>query len=134
MFDLTAETIDRPFRDPHVAASALSVASHAVALGSIAAILLFRVSDALPKVPTVMAFVAEMPAAMPPPPPPPAPLQAREARTPRPSAMAPASGPTFTAPAEVPHGIQAESALDFGDEGGVAGGVPGGIPGGLSVA
>ena len=34
-------------------------------------------------------------------------------------------------PAEIPVGIQPESGIDLGDEGGVVGGVEGGIPGGL---
>jgi protein TonB len=34
-------------------------------------------------------------------------------------------------PAEIPVGIQPESGIDLGDEGGVVGGVEGGIPGGV---
>ncbi len=130
MFDLTAGTIDRPFRDKHAAASIVSVASHIVALGSIAAVLLFSVSDKLPEVPSMMAFVAEMPAPPPPPPPPPPP-SVRTQREPQPATPAPASGPTFMAPAEIPIGIQPERAVDLGEEGGVVGGVPGGIAGGV---
>jgi protein TonB len=130
MFDLTAGTIDRPFRDQHAAASIVSVSSHLMVLGSIAGALLFSVSDKLPEVPTLMAFVAEMPAPAPPPPPPPPPA-VRAQREPQPTTPAPASGPTFLVPAEIPTGIQPESAIDLGDEGGVVGGVPGGIAGGV---
>lgn len=129
MFDLTAGTIDRPFRDKHAAASIVSVTSHILVLGSMAAVLLFSVSDKLPKVPTMMAFVAELPA--PPPPPPPPPPTVRTQREPQPASSAPVSGPTFAAPAEIPTGIRAESAVDLGDESGVVGGVPGGIAGGV---
>jgi protein TonB len=130
MFDLTAGTIDRPFRDKHAAASIVSAMSHVMVLGSVIAALLFSVSDKLPEVPTMVAFVAEMPAT-PPPPPPPLPPTVRAQREPQPTRPAPASGPTFTVPAEIPTGIPPESALDLGGEGGVAGGVPGGIPGGV---
>ena len=129
MFDLTAGTIDRPFLDKHSGATVVSAASHIVVLGSIAAALVFGVSGELPEVPTMMAFVAEAPA---PPPPPPAPAPSVRAQSkPQPATPAPASGQTFTAPAEIPVGIQPEHAVDFDDEGGEVGGVPGGIPGGV---
>ena len=35
MFDLTAGTIDRPFRDQHASATALSVATHVAVIGSV---------------------------------------------------------------------------------------------------
>jgi protein TonB len=128
MFDLTAGTIDRPFRDKHAAASIVSAMSHVVVLGSVIAAVFFSVSEELPKVPTMDAFVAEMPA---PPPPPPSPPAVRAQREPQPTGPASTSGPTFTVPAEIPVGIPRESAVDFGGEGGVDGGVPGGIPGGV---
>ena len=130
MFDLTADTIDRPFRDKHAAATIVSATSHVMVLGSIIAAILFSVPDKLPEVPTMVAFVAEMPAP-PPPPPPPLPPTVRAQRESQPTSPAPASGPTFTVPAEIPTGIPPESAVDLGGEGGVAGGVPGGIPGGV---
>ena len=128
MFDLTAGTIERPFREKHAAASIVSVVSHVAVLGAVAAVMLFSVSDKLPEVPTTIAFVAEMPAPPPPPPPPPT---VRAQREPPPATPAPASGPAFMVPAEVPTGIQPESAIDLGDEEGAVGGVPGGIPGGV---
>jgi protein TonB len=129
MFDLTAGTIERPFRDKHAAATVLSVATHAAALGSIAWALLFSVSDKLPEVPTMMAFVAAAPA--PPPPPPPPPPAAKAVKAVQASQPAPTTGPTFTVPSEVPVGIHPESGIDLSDEGGVVGGVEGGIPGGV---
>ena len=128
MFDLTAGTIDRPFRDSHASATVLSVATHAAVLGSIAWVVLFSVSDKLPEVPSMMAFVASAPAPAPPPPPPPAAKAAKAAQVSKP---VPTTGPTFTVPTEIPVGIQPESGIDLSDEGGEVGGVEGGIPGGV---
>jgi protein TonB len=129
MFDLTAGTIERPFRDKHASATVLSVATHVAVLGSIAWIVLFSASDKLPHVPSMMAFVAAAPVpSPPPPPPPPAPKGVKAAQASKP---APTTGPTFTVPSEIPVGIQPESGIDLGDEGGVVGGVEGGIPGGV---
>jgi periplasmic protein TonB len=129
MFDLTSGTLDRPFLDTHSGATVVSVTTHLIVLGSIAAALLFGASGELPEVPTMMAFVAEAPA--PPLPPPPPPPSVRTQSKPQPTTPAPASGQTFAAPAEIPFGIQPEKAVDFDDEGGEVGGVPGGIPGGV---
>src|SRR5688500_5242872 len=130
MFDLTAGTIDRPFRDTHATATVLSVATHAAILGGIGWVLLFSISDKLPEVPTMMAFVAAAPAPAPPPPPPPPPA-AKAVKAVQASKPAPTTGPTFTVPSEVPVGIHPESGIDLSDEGGVVGGVEGGIPGGV---
>jgi protein TonB len=129
MFDLTAGTLDRPFRDKHTAATAFSALVHAAALGSVAWLVLFAVSDKLPDVPSMMAFVAAPPAPAPPPPPP-AP-SARPAAANKPARVAEVSAPVFTAPAEIPVGIQPEALIDAGGEGGVVGGVEGGLPGGV---
>jgi protein TonB len=129
MFDLTAGTTDRPFRDPHASATILSIATHVAVIGSIAWVLLFSVSDTLPEVPSIMAFVTSAPAPSPPPPAPPPPAaKAAKAQVSKP---VPTTGPTFTVPTEIPVGIQPESGIDLGDEGGVVGGVEGGIPGGV---
>jgi protein TonB len=130
MFDLTAGTIDRPFRDAHASATAFSLAAHMAVLGSVAFVVMFSINETLPKVPAMMAFVAEAPAPSPPPPPPPP--AAKPVKAVQPSKPAPTTGPTFVAPAEVPVGIQPESGIDrFDGEGGVVGGVEGGIPGGV---
>jgi protein TonB len=128
MFDLTAGTIDRPFRDPHASATVLSIATHVAVLGGIAWVVLFSVSDKLPEVHTMIAFVAEAPVPSPPPPPPPAAKAARPAQVSKP---VPTTGPTFTVPTEIPVGIQPETGIDLSDEGGEVGGVEGGIPGGV---
>ena len=129
MFDLTAGTIERPFRDAHLSATALSVAAHVAVVGGIAWFVLFSVTDQLPKVPAMMAFVAAAPAPAPPPPPPPP--AAKAVKAVQASKPAPTTGPTFTVPSEIPVGIQPESGIDLGGEGGVVGGVEGGIPGGV---
>ena len=129
MFDLTAGTIDRPFRDKHASATVLSIATHLAVIGGIAWFVLFSVTDQLPKVPDMMAFVAPAPVpSPPPPPPPPAPKGVKPAQ---PSKPVPTTGPTFTVPSEIPVGIQPESGIDLGGEGGVVGGIEGGIPGGV---
>lgn len=130
MFDLTAGTIERPFRDKHASATLLSIVAHAAVLGTVAWVVLFSVTDQLPPVPDVMAFVAPAPAPSPPPPPPPPPAP-KGVKAAQPSKPAPATGPTFTVPTEIPVGIQPESGIDLSDEGGVVGGVEGGIPGGV---
>jgi periplasmic protein TonB len=129
MFDLTAGHIERPFRDKHASATLLSIATHVALAGSVAWVVVFSVPDQLPAVPDVMAFVAPAPAPSPPPPPPPAAPRGEKAA--QPSKSAPATGPTFTVPTEIPVGIQPESGIDLSDEGGVVGGVEGGIPGGV---
>ena len=88
---------------------------------------LLLMTQNIPDVPTMMAFVAAAPAPPPPPPPPPAPAKAAE----------PAAKPVATAgatiPLEAPSKITPEPAapVDFGVPGGVEGGVPGGVPGGI---
>ena len=129
MFELTAGTIDRPFREAHASATVLSVVVHVTLVRAVAWTLLFAVNETLPQVPTMMAFVAAAPA--PPPPPPPPPPAPKRGSAAQPSKPAPNTGPTFTVPAEIPVGIQPESGIDLGGEGGVEGGVEGGIPGGV---
>ena len=58
MFALATGTIDRPFREAHTAATAFSIAAHVFVLGSIVWVVLFSVSDKLPEMPPMMAFVA----------------------------------------------------------------------------
>lgn len=80
MLELTAGTIDRPFRKQHAAASIVSVTSHVVVLGSIVGAPLFTVPDEASTLP----------------PPPPSSLSpVRAKREPQPATPAPASGPTF---------------------------------------
>ena len=128
MFDLTAgnhrPAFPRQARVSHGAFESPFMLSSSAASSWI---MLFSISDKLPAVPTMMAFVAEAPPpSVPPPPPPP-----KAAKAAAPSRPFPTAGPTLTAPAAIPVGIRPETALDLGDEGGVVGGVEGGIPGGV---
>ena len=107
-----------------------SVAAHAIVAGTVLMATVFLVSDRLPEVRTMMAFVAAPPAPLPPPPAP-APARAqvrREQAKPRPASSAPA-------PTGAPIEIMSEAAEpDLDEEGtlvGVEGGVPGGVAGGV---
>jgi protein TonB len=83
------------------------------------------VTNQIPEVPTMMAFVAAAPAP-PPPPPPPAPAPKAEVK--------PAVRPDpskFTAPIEPPTEVVPEPVTAVGTDIGVPGGVEGGVPGGV---
>jgi protein TonB len=128
MFDLVAGTLDRPFRDKHPVATVFSAAAHIILLGGVIGAALFVMTQGLPEVPTMMAFVvADMPAPPPPPPPPP---PAPGPRPAQPAEPVPTSG-EFTFPVEVPTGITVETGSDTRADEGVPGGVEGGIPGGI---
>jgi periplasmic protein TonB len=90
------------------------------------------VTDKLPEVPTMMAFVAAPPT--PPPPPPPPPPATPSKPKPMPKADVPADQARFVAPLEEPAEIAPladDEGIDFGESGGVEGGIPGGIVGGV---
>jgi protein TonB len=92
---------------------------------------LLLASEALPVVPTMMAFVAS-PVAPPPPPPPPPPKAA--ARAPEAKPQPTATSSPNAAPIEAPAAITPEPSFpgyDEGVEGGVEGGVAGGTLGGI---
>jgi protein TonB len=128
MFELTTGTVDRPFQDSHIVPKIFSIGTHVVMVATVAGMALFWMADGLPEVPSMMAFVAEMPAP-PPPPPPPAPPS-----KPKPASEAPKPVPStgqLSFPVAAPSGIAPERAIDFGEEEGVPGGVEGGIPGGV---
>jgi protein TonB len=128
MFDLIAGTLDRPFRDKHPGATVFSVAAHIIILGGVIGAALFVMTQGLPEVPTMMAFVADVPA--PPPPPPPPPPPAPGPKPAQPATPVPTGG-QFTFPVEVPTGITVETGSDTRADEGVPGGVEGGIPGGI---
>lgn len=83
------------------------------------------VTEQLPEIPSMMAFVAAPP---PPPPPPPPPAPAPKAPA-RPAAVAPKPG-QLVAPIEAPATVEPEPVATGGEEG-VLGGVEGGVPGGV---
>ena len=128
MFDLTAGTIERPFRDKHASATVMSVATHVAIdrrrrLGRA----VFRQRHAARS--TLDDGIRRCGAS-------PRPAATPAARPPRGESRSvskpvPTTGPTFIAPTEIPVGIQPESGIDLGGEGGVEGGVEGGIPGGV---
>lgn len=127
MFDLLAGTLERPLRERAPLSKVVAALIHGVVLTLLVGIPLLRVTNVLPEVPAIMAFVAA-PAAPPPPPPPP-PARAVTAR--------PVVRPTpkltgaFAAPIEAPDQVGPEAAAVAADEKGVEGGVEGGIPGGI---
>jgi protein TonB len=105
----------------------ISVAAHVTIVGAMLAGTAVVVSNDLPEMPTMMAFVAA-----PPPPPPPPPPKAPEPARQFASKPVPTTG--AAAPVEPPAEVAAEtSPSDFDDEGfiGIAGNVPGGIVGGV---
>jgi len=104
----------------------MSTAAQVIVVGSAIVIPLLLVTNTMPEIPTMMAFVAAPP---PPalPPPPPAPSQ------PKAAAATPAATPTnlAAAPIEPPTSIAAERPSDESVNDGMPGGVEGGVPGGV---
>ena len=135
MFDLvTGNSTHIPNR-PALPIVLMSI-MEAVVIGVVVVIPILFVTDSMPQIPTMMAFVAAAPAPPPPPPPPPPPAQAAKAQP----KVAPAN--PNAAPVEAPQTIEPErvvaasapndnEGVPGGVEGGVAGGVPGGVVGGL---
>jgi protein TonB len=83
------------------------------------------VTEQLPELPSMMAFVAAPP---PPPPPPPPPAPAQPVKKTEPVAPKP---DRFTAPIEAPPTVMPEPVATAGADEGVPGGVEGGVPGGV---
>jgi protein TonB len=105
----------------------MSTAAQALALTAVLAIPVLFVTEQIPEIPTMLAFVAPPP---PPAPPPPAPAPA----PPKPTAVQARPVPAtseFAAPVEAPPTIEPEPRGEEGLEEGVPGGVEGGIPGGV---
>ena len=69
MFDLITGTGERPLRERSVTSKVVAVATHVVVIVVVIAIPLLRVTNQLPELPTMRAFVVA-PSAPPPPPPP----------------------------------------------------------------
>lgn len=129
MFDLIAG------REKHLPSHAtvpllLSTSTQAAVIALIFVLPLLFMTERLPEVPTMMAFVADVPAP-PPPPPPPAAAKPKQA-PPKPEASAQQN--QFIAPTEEPAEIAAlpdDEGSDTGVPGGVEGGIPGGVVGGV---
>ncbi len=139
MFDLITGTGERPLRERRFSTTVVSFAVHIIVVTLVIVIPLLRVTNTMPEIPTMMAFVAAAPAP-PPPPPPPRPAAARppEARatvhaaTATPNPLAAPIAPPAEIGAEVAR--VASTSVAGGVEGGVEGGVAGGIVGGLPSA
>jgi protein TonB len=133
MFDLIT---GRAKHLPHHPALPLmfSTTAQAIVIAAVVAVPLLFVTDRIPEVPTMMAFVVAPPAP-PPPPPPPAPVRSKP-ETPA-SRQAPATSQPI--PLEAPLTIESEAFDEegfdegamYGVEGGVEGGIPGGVVGGV---
>jgi protein TonB len=138
MFDLITGTSQRPLRERSTRSKVVAIAAHVVVVLAFIVVPLLQVTNQLPPViPTMMAFVAPVPASPPPPPPPP--LPAAKAAAPSTASPTKTSG-QFAAPIEAPSDVMPERAIARSDssegvlggiEGGVAGGVLGGIVGGI---
>jgi protein TonB len=124
MFDLvTGETRHMP---RHAGLPILiSTTAQLLVAAVVLAVPYLYVTDRLPEIPSMMAFVAAPP---PPPPPPPPP-----AAVPKPVAkpVTPPKPGQVPAPLEAPAVVAPEPAPTGGDEEGVIGGVEGGVPGGV---
>jgi protein TonB len=106
----------------------VSTTLHITLLGTIIAVPLLFMTNTLPDVPTMMAFVAAAPSPPPPPPPPPPPARAEKA-----SPKAVSTSGVAAVPIDAPSRIEPEAAVAANaDEGGEIGGVEGGIPGGVA--
>jgi protein TonB len=103
----------------------LSVTVQVVVAAAVLAIPYLYVTNQLPEIPSMMAFVAAPPP--PPPPPPPAPAPAQPAVKP----VTPTNPSQMAAPVEMPAAVTPEPVATGGDEEGVIGGVEGGVPGGV---
>jgi protein TonB len=137
MFNLVQGTVDRPFHERKAAPAAVSMVVHVAVLGLVLAVPYLYVTNQLPEVPAMMAFVAPE-ATIPAPPPPPPPPAARPIQAPVSTKSVIAANPSV-APVEAPSEIKSQPPAtelteiigEGGVEGGVVGGVVGGVMGGL---
>ena len=106
MFDLITGKVQRPFHDRNVVPTFVSIAIHSFVVIAVVVVPVLYVTDQLPEVPVLMAFVAAPPPAPPPPPPPP------RAATPATARVEPKEVPTVSAlaaPIEAPAVITPEN-------------------------
>ena len=114
-----------------VAPVAVSIVGHLVLVTLVVIVPLLYATDTMPKLPTMMAFAADMPAPPPPPPPPPPP-QATKPAAPK-EAPTPASANPLATPLVASSEIRPElpalevTTVERGVDGGVIGGIEGGI-------
>jgi protein TonB len=135
MFDLISGEHRRvPHRD--TVPLLLSIATHVLVIGAVAAVPLLYVTTEVPEVPDMLAFVAASPLPpSPPPPPPPPPAAARPKPMPKPVPATVRAAPVEPAKEVVAQPIDmdfaGEEGISEGVEGGVLGGIVSGIAGGL---
>jgi len=131
MFDLvTGKAVHIP-HTPGVSI-VVSMAAQVTVIGLLMLVPALYVTDQLPKVSTMMAFVAPAPPPPAPPPPPPAPVRTLAARpAPTTGATAPVNGPSQLALEVATSG--SEEGIPGGVEGGVLTGVVGGVVGGFEI-
>jgi protein TonB len=142
MFNLIQGTVDRPFHDRKAAPAAVSMLVHVAVLGLALAVPYLYVTNQMPQVREMMAFVAPAEATAPAPPPPPPPPAARPMEAPV-STKSVITASLSVAPVQAPTEIKSEppaseltdpisvGAGESGVVGGVVGGVLGGVTGGL---
>src|SRR5579859_388775 len=106
MFNLIQGTVDRPFHDRKTVPAAVSMLIHVAVLGVVLAVPYLYVTNQMPQVPDMMAFVvaAEARAPLPPPPPPPA---SRPVQAPVPTQAVVTASPSV-APIQAPAEIKPE--------------------------
>lgn len=130
MFDVVAGTRIMEPRRPLLPV-VVTTTAHLFIVGAFIVVPLLYVTEQLPEVPTMLAFVAAAPSPPPPSPPPVRPL-VQPAKASPPS---PAASDRMVAPIDVPEQIEPETGgedqFDGGSFDGVEGGVPGGVVGGI---
>ena len=104
MFNLIQGTVDRPFHERKAGPAAVSMVVHAAVLVLVLAVPYLYVTNQLPEVPAMMAFVVPE-ATIPAPPPPPPPPAARPMQTPVSTKSVVAANPSV-APVEAPSEIK----------------------------
>jgi protein TonB len=133
MFDLISGGSRNPSLSRTMTPQLVSVAGHGVVTLLVLVLPLLYAADQLPKVPTMMAFLADVAPPPPPPAPPPAPAKVAAAKS-QPVQPTGAFAAPIEAPSEIrpePDGFVDTEGIEGGVEGGIAGGVLGGIAGGL---
>jgi periplasmic protein TonB len=130
MFDLITGTGDRPLRERSLTSKVVTIVGHVVVILAVVAIPLLQITNHLPELPTMRAFVVEA-SAPPPPPPPPAPPAAQRATVKAVPTAGDFAAPITAASAIEPEHLSARDESIAGALGGVEGGVPGGVTGGV---
>ena len=141
MFNLIQGTVDRPFHDRKTVPAAVSMLVHVAVLGVVLAVPYLYVTNQMPQVPDMMAFVVAAEARAPVPPPPPPAARPVQAPAPVPTQAVVTASPSV-APIQAPSEIKPEPprvaelteivGVPGGGEGGVLGGVVGGVTGGVT--